>query len=72
MTHPDERPTFEELLKAASEAAEDEYGPFAEEDKPGPGGHAWLDQFLAEHRDVPPPSDEEFLGRIGITDSDEQ
>lgn len=70
MTNPDERPTFDELLKAASEAAEAEYGPYTDEDRPGPGAHAWLDQFLAEHRDVPPPSDEEFLGQINVTKSD--
>jgi len=72
MPQPDGRPTFNELLAAASEAAQDEYEPFTPEDMPGPGDHAWLDQFLTEHnRAVPPSSDAEFLGSMGVTDSDE-
>lgn len=47
------RKSFQDLLEAASADAEREYGPYAEEDLPGPAQHAWLDQMQAADRDRP-------------------
>lgn len=60
-----ETQSFQDLLDAASKSAEAEYGPVAEEDRPGPGDHAWLDQFLAEHRKDPKPH-KDWLAENGI------